>query len=515
MLTYRTVDLNTLLADAPPEEALGSIPGAVPIHAVVSDSREVVKYGAHALFVAIKGAAFDGHAFVRAAYDAGCRVFAVAHECDLPRDALRLVYPDTRMALARLSASFYGHPSRELRVIGITGTKGKTTTACITEAILTGAGVEMGYIGTNGIRYADVSYESPNTTPESTVLQRVLREMADAGIRAVVMEVSSQALMQHRTYGVEFTETVFTNLSLDHVGGNEHPDFEHYKSTKRLLFTRYTSKRAILNRDDPYASAFLPEDGRKTVTFSIEPPSSAPERPLPSPTLWATDVTPSFSESGAPGVSFTVHRAGDRTGSLPAFLPLPGACNVQNALSALLLAEGFGVPLERSVPLLSDISIAGRCEAVENECGARILIDYAHNEASLRAILETLRDYTEGRLIVLFGSVGGRTKERRAPMGAVASTLSDFCILTSDNPNLEPPEEILRDIEDGFVTDCPHVMIPDRREAIHYGLSIAEKGDILLLAGKGHETYQLINGENRPFSEKEIVKEWLSRVPRV
>lgn len=510
------IRLDTLIADAPPERSVGVAPdSARSIRGVVSDSREIPKYGVHALFVAITGAAFDGHAFLTSAYDTGCRVFAVSHECALPDDALQLIYPNTRIALSLLSASFYRHPSRELSVIGVTGTKGKTTTCLLIEAILNGAGIPTGYIGTSGIRYADVSYESPNTTPESLILQRVMREMVDAGIRAVVMEVSSQALMQHRVYGIEFSQTVFTNLSLDHVGKNEHPDFEHYKNTKRLLFTRYNSRRAILNRDDPFAPEFLPRDERISVAFSVLPSSTDANSPLPPPALLASDILPSSTENGRIGVSFSVHRGGARNDGIPVFLPFPGSCNVQNALAALLVCDGLHVPPEKAIPLLQGVRIAGRCEPLETENGVRILIDYAHNESSLREILKALRSYTRGRLIVLFGSVGGRTKERRAPMGAVASALADFCILTSDNPDFEPPEDILSDIEHGFVSDCPYVKIPDRKEAIRYGLSIAERGDILLLAGKGHEAYQLVRGEKLPFSEKEIVKEWLSRAQHV
>ena len=319
-----SVSLDRLLLDAPPARVVGGTSKAIPqIRAITSDSREISRHGVNALFVAVKGASFDGHDFVRAAYDAGCRVFAVSRDCPLPEDALRLVYPDTRVALACLSACLYGHPSRELRIVGVTGTKGKTTTCLLSEAILTGAGIPTGYIGTNGIRYADVSYESPNTTPDSPILQRVLREMVDAGVRVVLLEVSSQALMQSRVHGIEFSDVVFTNLSVDHIGGCEHPDFEHYKNTKRLLFTRCRSKRAILNCDDPHAPAFLPEDDRDVATFSICPPSTEDSPPLPPPALWAEDVSPSFSGGGRIGVSFTLRGSCVKDGSLPPFSRSP------------------------------------------------------------------------------------------------------------------------------------------------------------------------------------------------
>ena len=511
MLTHTVRPLSELLADAPPSMTVGMIPeGDFPLHAVFSDSREASEYGRQGLFTAIVGASFDGHSFARAVYDAGCRIFAVSRILPLPEDALQLVYPDTRIALALLSASFYRHPSRELTVVGVTGTKGKTTTCLLAESILLRAGIPTGYIGTSGIRYAGVSQESPNTTPESLILQRTMREMLDAGIRVLVMEVSSQALMQHRVHGIGFSVTVFTNLSKDHVGPREHPSFSHYKDTKRSLFTSYPADAVILNGDDPVSPEMLPLGVSARVrTFSTAAEPKKGSHVLPTPSLTAREIAPASSADGRIGVSFRLHGDGFTETEHPVFLPLPGECNVQNALAALLICTELGVPADTVAEHLSEISVKGRCEAVATGRGARVLIDYAHNEASLREILSALRNYAPKRLIVLFGSVGGRTQERRASMGAVASSLADFCILTSDNPDCEPPESILSDIERGFTRDCPHVKIPDRREAIRYGLRIAEEGDILLLAGKGHETYQLVNGEKLPFSEREIVEEWI------
>lgn len=515
MLTRHTRLLSDLLADAPPQATVGTPQGyEVTVHAIYSDSREAKKYGNHGIFVAVVGATFDGHSFLQSAYDAGCRIFAVSRTVRLPEDALCLIYPDTRIALALLSASFYGHPSRELTVVGVTGTKGKTTTCLLAESILLRAGIPTGYVGTSGIRYAGVSYESPNTTPESLVLQRTMREMLDAGVRVLVMEVSSQALMQHRVYGMDFDVTVFTNLSSDHIGPREHPSFSHYKETKRSLFTDYPARTIILNADDPHSSEMLPKSGASGVkAFSVSQ-RGCTDGALPSPALSATDIVPASLSDSRLGVAFALHSA-SKNEPIPAFLPLPGACNVQNALAALLICEALGVPLRNATEYLSEISVAGRCETVRADNGIRILIDYAHNEASLREILTALRAFDPKRLIVLFGSVGGRTRERRAPMGKVASSLADFCILTSDNPDCEPPEDILTDIERGFVRDCPHVKIPDRGEAIRYGLSIAEAGDILLLAGKGHETYQLVDGKKQPFCERAIVEEWLLRIQSV
>lgn len=512
-MTGRIISLSALLRDAPPLNPANSPNiGERGIGAVFCDSREASKHGSLGLFVCIAGAAYDGHDFARAVYDAGCRVFAVSHEVDLPRDAICLVYENTRIALALLSASFYGHPSRELSVIGVTGTKGKTTTCLLAQSLLLRAGIPTGYIGTSGIRYADRAYESPNTTPESLILQRTMREMLDCGIRVLVMEVSSQALMQHRVHGISFAATLFTNLSRDHVGPREHPSFEHYRDTKRSFFTDYTAKTVILNADDPYsAEMFSAVKAAETVTFSVCG-SETPCGSLPAPSLTASETAPN-TDGDSLGISFLLSGK-DTDGapiSLPAFLPLPGACNVRNALAALMICRTLGVSLQNAAKMLRYASVAGRCEAVPTENGVRVLIDYAHNGASLREILTSLRVYAPKRLIVLFGSVGGRTQERRREMGAVASELADFCILSSDNPDREPPERILAEIAEAFVRDCPHILIPDRREAILYGLSIAETGDILLLAGKGHESYQLVSGEKLPFSEREIVEQWVFR----
>ncbi|MBO5270895.1 MAG: UDP-N-acetylmuramoyl-L-alanyl-D-glutamate--2,6-diaminopimelate ligase, partial [Clostridia bacterium] len=502
-----TRTLYSLLRDAPPTRALPEdISQSREISAIYSDSREAPHHGDGGLFVCIAGAAFDGHAFARRAYDDGCRTFAVMHPLELPADTIQLVYEDTRRALAQLSAAFYGHPSKELTVFGITGTKGKTTTALMTYELLSRAGISAAYIGSNGIRYGDTVRRTKNTTPESLVLQKTMRELCDCGIRVLVMEVSSQAIMQHRIDGIAFDTVLFTNLSPDHIGPTEHPTFEAYKSEKRKLFSDYGAKTVILNADDPAATEMLPPSGT-VVTFSVK--GSITDALLPAPKLSARDIRLSAHTLGN---TFLLCDAGGTETEVD--LPLPGVCNVENLLGALSLCETVGpLPGDLKSAILS-MQVEGRAETIVTEDRLRIVIDYAHNEASMREILTALAKYPHGRLTVLFGSVGGRTEARRGAMGAVASELADFCILTSDNPDRESPEAIMNDILAGFKRDCPYVMIADRREAIEYSLSTARPNDILLLAGKGHEGYQRVDGKDLPFSEREIVERYLASHPR-
>ena len=506
-MNSRPVSLSALLTDAPPEKQYGCT-APCTVRAVFSDSREAARHGSSGLFVAIPGARFDGHDFAAAVYDSGCRIFALSRPLPLPSDALQLIYPDTRIALAALSAAFYGHPSRKLTVVGITGTKGKTTTALIAHTLLQQSGIPAGYIGTSGIRYGSVSLETANTTPESLITQKIMRDMVDSGIRVLVMEVSSQALMQNRVYGIDFDTVVFTNLSPDHIGGAEHPDFDSYRAEKQKLFRQFGARHILLNRDDPNAFGMLPKETDALVeTASVM--GNIPDPRLPAPTLSASRPVSAVTRDGFPAIAFELF---DRTSHIPVTLPLPGAFNAENALLALLICRTCGLPAERLAPMLESVSIPGRCEPIRTERDFCILCDYAHNEKSLREILSALRPYTENRLTVLFGSVGCRTKNRRAPMGRAASELADFCILTSDNPDSEDPAAIAEEIRAGFTRDIPYTVIPDRKEAIRYAIAHAEAGDTILLAGKGHETYQLIDGVKHPFSEREIAEEALRSI---
>ena len=447
------------------------------------------------VFVCIKGARADGHALAIRAYEAGCRLFIAQSSLTLPADASVYYVPDTRQALAHLACTFYGHPSRAMRVIGITGTKGKTTTAQLLRAILNENGIPTGYIGTNGILYGDVRTSVGNTTPDAVTLQKTLLHMKNAAMQAVVVEVSSQALMQFRADGTSFEAVIFTNLYDDHVGPLEHPTHEHYKTCKKRLFTDFGAKSAIWNVDsDAYSDLRTGVSIQNEITVS---------------TMNAADVCArnieSVYQNGTAGVSFTLCAKGE---SVPCLLPLMGHYNVSNALLAAAVASHtFGITPASIASALRDAAVEGRSEWLPLPSGAIAVIDYAHNGESLRQILTSLRDYSPARLICLFGSVGERSQLRRAELGQAANELADLCILTSDNPGREDPNAIIKEIAAGL-HKAPYVAITDRAEAIRHALSIAQRGDILLLAGKGHENYQLIGTQKLPFSEKALIEDF-------
>ncbi len=460
------------------------------ITAITEDSR---KADAGSIFVCIKGARVDGHSLAMNAYQAGCRTFAAEQPLSLPTDAFVAVVPSTRAALATLANVFYDHPSHRLHVIGITGTKGKTTTACLISHILNDNGISCGYIGTNGTFYGDTVIPATNTTPDAVTLQKTLFDMAERGIQAVALEVSSQALMQYRVGGMRFGTVLFTNFSPDHVGEFEHPTLEHYRDTKHTLFTDFEAENAVWNLDDA-TTPLMQQNSRAphNITFSTAQASD----------LYAANARASWK--GAPGISFDLLANGE---ALPASLPLLGLCNISNALAALTVTTRvFGLPAQNAVASLAGAHVPGRSECISLPNGAAAVIDYAHNGESLKQILTSLREYRPKRLIALFGSVGDRSQMRRAELGRVAAAMCDLAILTSDNPGNEDPEKIISEIASHFAgTDTPYITVSDREEAIRHAISITKAGDILLLAGKGHEDYQLIGREKRPFSERAIV----------
>ena len=470
--------------------------GEIPdknISDVFFDSRRA---GGAGVFVCLRGSRSDGHLYATSAYERGCRFFVAERALDLPSDAHVFLCPDTRLALAKMSDNLYAHPSRELFVIGITGTKGKTTTALMIYNILNAAGLPCGYIGTSGIDYGDFHIDAVNTTPESYITQMYMRHMCLAGVKYLVMEVSSQALYMHRVHAVHFDTAVFTNLSIDHIGGSEHPTFEHYKDCKKSLFSDYGAKTVLLNADDGYADemARAVPPGTKILRYALCSDAD----------LRATTPT-RYRNSDSLGVSFTFTENGRK---YDASLPFPGKFSVYNALATIGVCRECGVEMTEILCHLCTVRVAGRFELVNAMPNITFVIDYAHNAVSLTSALETLRQYEPKRLVCLFGSVGGRTFGRRAELGHVAASMADFAILTSDNPDGEDPMQILGEIAAEFgENSCPYVTIPDRAEAIRYAVSIARAGDVFLLAGKGHERYQLIHGEKQPFCEKEILLE--------
>ena len=453
----------------------------------------------HSVFVCIRGFATDGHVFAPKAYDAGCRIFVCERQPEgLPSDATVILVPDSRRALALLSCALYGEPSRSISVIGITGTKGKTTTALMIKQMLDHAGIPAGYIGSNGIQYSSKRMDSKNTTTESHILQYHLRQMANEGVRAAVIEVSSQALKLGRTLGIEFDITAFTNLSPDHIGPAEQPNFDDYMISKKKLFDEYPSRLVIANADDPSVKKMLSDCAAEKRFFSVGGRSD----------FTATNID-LCRTSDILGTSYICNK---KDGALPCSLSVPGEFNIHNALCAIAVAKAFGLSDEQISASLSKMKIDGRFEVLTMPNGACFVIDYAHNGLSLKSVLQALRKYEPNRLVCLFGSVGCRTQVRRAQMGEVASKYADFSILTSDNPDTESPDQIIDDIARQYYDPDSYIRIPDRREAIRFAAEKSERGDIILLAGKGHERYQLINGRNKYFCEREILEDYINEL---
>lgn len=458
---------------------------------IVYDSRKG-KEGT--LFVCLSGSRFDGHAFAKNAYENGCRVFLCEKTVLLPEDARIILCSDTRAALAVCSVNFFRAPSRELAVIGITGTKGKTTVAHIVRSVLSAAGIECGIIGTVGAEYADTALPTVNTTPESYELQKLLRIMADNGCKAAAIEVSSLGLKHHRVDGIEFAAAVFTNLSPDHIGTNEHESFEEYAYWKKQLFFR--CKKAFVNSDDAFSKDIVSECPCPVVTFGFDDGAD-----------YRITKMRQVRNGHRLGVDVSFEQGGEEKSF---FVSLPGEVNAYNAVCACAVGESFGANREEIKKGLETVFVKGRGEVLETGKDFSVIIDYAHNGVSLKSIIETARAYHPERIITLFGSVGGRSEIRRQELGLVSGSMSDFTVITSDDPDFEDPEKICREIA-SFVEEenGKYTIIPDRKEAIRYALSIAQKGDIIILCGKGHEQFMKIKGEKLPFSEKQIVFETL------
>lgn len=447
------------------------------------------KAEAGALFICLKGARADGHDFAGKAYLRGARIFICEHKIPLPDDAVLLIAESARRAQSFIVPEFFSHPEKKLKIIGITGTKGKSTVAYMTAHILNKSGRKAGIIGTCGIVIGENTEPTENTTPEFLGFFRALGKMADAGCEYAVAEISSQALMLGRVDGIRFFAAAMTNLSSDHIGVGEHPDFESYKSCKKLLFSRCDT--AVFNSGDRYFEEFSACASCPYLTYSLYAGAD----------FSSDEIIPC---KNVPGVSFRILC---REGNYRVSLPLPGGFSVCDALAATALCSLAGVSVKTAAAALSDVSVPGRFEIVSTPLeNVMFIIDYAHNGESLRAALGALREYNPKRLICLFGSVGCRTQIRRKELGLAAEN-ADFCILTSDNPDTEPPENIIGGIAENL-GDTPYVSFTDRTEAIKYAVKIAQPGDIVLFAGKGHERFQLVNGKRIPMCERELIEKY-------
>lgn len=467
-------------------------PAGINDIAVFSVCYSSVKACPDSVFVCLRGAKTDGHIYAESAYALGARVFVCERELDLRDDAVQIIVSNSRRALALISAGFFGHPENKLKIIAITGTKGKSTVAYMTAHILNSCGHSAGIIGTCGITVNGSTEPTENTTPESFEFFRSLDRMVKAGCDYAVTEISSQAILLDRVFGIRFFAAIMTNLSHDHIGPGEHPDFENYKACKKEIFSR--CDHAVLNKDDKYYKEFRSSSGCPVLTYSTS--SSAD--------FSASDFSVCNSSLS---ISFKLSYSDGKTNVT---VPMPGTFSASNALASIAVCSLADINPVLSACALADVTVPGRFELVPTEIkNVRFIIDYAHNGDSLRSALCALRQCRPSRLICLFGSVGCRTKIRRADLGKAASE-ADFCILTSDNPDTEPPEEIINDISE-HLGKTPFVSIPSRAEAIRYAVLNAMEGDIILLAGKGHENYQLIGGKKLPFCERELLLEYSSQ----
>lgn len=457
----------------------------------VYDSRKISK---GCVFVCIKGANFDGHDAALEASRKGAAAVITERDVETEGDTTVIRVDSTRYAMAYIAAAWNGNPSRRLKTIGITGTKGKTTTTYLIRSILENAGYRVGLIGTIEVIIGDKHIHADNTTPESYVLQDYLRQMADEGLDAVVMEVSSQGLMLHRTAAIDFDLGIFTNIEPDHIGPNEHTSFEHYLECKSMLFKQ--CKTGILNGDDKHLEAILKGHTCKVETFGFSEECD----------LSVSDVK-LIKEGGLLGVEFNTRGLIE----FNARINTPGRFSVYNALCAIAVCRHFDISIEDIKKALLEAKVKGRIEMVHVSDDFTLMIDYAHNAMALNSLLTTLKEYEPGRLVCLFGCGGNRSKLRRYEMGEVSGKLADLTVITSDNPRFEEPLDIIKDIEEGIGrTDGKHISIPDRKDAIRYVIKNGKPGDIIVLAGKGHEDYQEIKGKKYPMDERDLIQEILS-----
>jgi len=455
------------------------------------DSRNIKENG---LFIAIKGFESDGHEYVETAIKQGATAVILQKGVSvdtikkIPAEITVVVAKDTRYALAICSCNFYGNPSRKFKLIGITGTKGKTTTTFMTKKILEKAGKKVGLIGTIATYIGDKKLEdSDRTTPESNKLQAIFAKMVEAGCDTVVMEVSSQSLKLHRVAGCDFDIGIFTNFSEDHISPKEHPDMEDYFNSKVQLFKM--CKSAFINADDYHVAKLtklVPECN--ITTYGIDNFCN----------VLAKDITITNSY-----VDFKV-KIGMKNERIKTCIP--GRFSVYNSLAAICVGEKLGANAEQMKEALEEVRVPGRSELVTNKKELTIMIDYAHSPESLENILNAVKSYTRGRVICLFGCGGDRDTSKRPIMGEISGRIADFTIITSDNPRTEEPKKIIEQIEEGIKkTKGKYTVIVDRMEAIKEAIKMADKKDIIVLAGKGHEPYQEINGIKYPFDERVIV----------
>jgi UDP-N-acetylmuramoyl-L-alanyl-D-glutamate--2,6-diaminopimelate ligase len=481
--------LAELLARYPYEWLQGSM--GQHIAGISADSRKVEPGWT---FVAIRGLKVDGHQFIAQALRQGASALVQehAHELTIPPDVTCVRVDDSRRALAHMAAAFYHQPSHQLCLIGVTGTNGKTTSTYLLEAMLRAHGVAPGVIGTVTYRYAGHEQAADQTTPGAEDLQRLLRQMVDAGISHGVMEVSSHALAQDRVWGCRFAAALFTNLSQDHL--DFHQDMASYYTAKARLFTEYQPGLAVINRDDPAGEKLLAETQAPVITYGFS----------------AADVSVDHVTMDTRGIAL---RAKVRGQIVELRTRLIGRHNVYNILGTLATAHGLDMELERAIQGIADlIAVPGRLERVDEGQPFSVLVDYAHTHDALRHVLRAARGLTSGRIIVVFGAGGDRDRGKRPHMGRVAAEYVDLAVITSDNPRTESPMDIIAAVEAGYTAAdraAQYHVVEDRWRAIHEAIGLARAGDTVVIAGKGHETYQIIGTKRFPFDDRQVARQAL------
>jgi UDP-N-acetylmuramoyl-L-alanyl-D-glutamate--2,6-diaminopimelate ligase len=502
--------LREFLPLAKVEEAEGDLDQEVK--GLTYDSRQV---RAGEIFFAIPGEKVDGHRFVPQALESGAAAVVVARREAWPSGTTWIRTTDVRRAMGLWGAHFFGRPSQRMKLVGVTGTNGKTTVTYLVESILSAAGLKPGVIGTVNYRYGGHQVPSHHTTPESLELQSFLAEMEKAGAKSVAMEVSSHALVQDRVRGIDFDVGLFTNLSRDHL--DYHADMDDYFSAKRRLFTDHLkmsvkpNKAAVVFAQDPKGRDLLKQVG----DLGIDTWSYGEDRE------W--DICPINVQSDVAGLR---GQLSVKSRCLDFSSPLIGAANLQNIMGAVGVGAALNLPADAISKGIEQLrSVPGRLEKVENQLGISVLVDYAHTPDALEKVLGAVRPLTQGRILTVFGCGGDRDRGKRPLMGEIAAGLSDLVVLTSDNPRTEDPLRIMADIEDGIKkrslkrmvdpnpqTERGYWVEKDRRAAIRVGLRIARRGDLVLIAGKGHEDYQILGSEKIHFDDREVAQEELSQI---
>lgn len=457
----------------------------ININKVAYDSREVSQGD---LFVCIEGFNMDGHKFAEQAASKGAKAIICTKAINISTEGVSVIeVEDSRIALSVAASNYYNHPEQSLKLIGITGTNGKTTSTFMIKSILEAAGFKVGVIGTIANFIGDKKMPAQRTTPESLELFKLLRDMVDSGVDYCVMEVSSHSLVLNRVYGLEFSQGIFTNLTRDHL--DFHETFENYYNAKLMLFK--SSKNSIINTDDEYGKKMLVDISENKITYSIDGDSNT-----------AAENVQLHSR----GAEFILNFHGNKE---KVSINLPGKYNVYNALGSAAACLCQGISLDKVKEGLEKMyAVPGRCEIVTKDynLGFDIIVDYAHTPDGLENILKTAREFTKGRLISIFGCGGDRDKTKRPIMGNIGSELSDLVIITSDNPRSENPMDIINEIAGGIKLNN-YIIVENRREAIKKAIETAVKDDVIVLAGKGHEDYQIIKDKKIHFDEREVVAE--------